>query len=320
MKRIAFATLATLAAAVAFGQSALYAAGRTISDQGIKVLPWGSGTIAETDEAAFEGTTSVRISTKNYFQGGRLILANPIDLASNFGDKNNLLLFAIKVADQSQTLGGGATAGGGRGAPTQGGTGGGVAGENRGGDSGARGGGGGSSAGAQLDLAALSNIRMIFTTTDGKKSEVYVPVTTSKEGNRGWRSVGIPLQAINGLANTNKVVKEIAISGDATATFFIGEIKILNDSTPLYVESNQNDLNLGLGSEVTFIAYGTGGASVLKYTWDFDSKDGIQVDAEGQVVKRKFRKPGDYVATLTVSDVYGLKKPYSTTIKITVNP
>ena len=79
-------------------------------------------------------------------------------------------------------------------------------------------------------------------------------------------------------------------------------------------------MNLALGDQVTFSGSGFGGATPLRYTWDFDSADGVGVDSEGQSVIRRFRKPGDYTITLTITDIYGLKKPYTTTIKVTVNP
>jgi PKD repeat protein len=79
-------------------------------------------------------------------------------------------------------------------------------------------------------------------------------------------------------------------------------------------------MNLALGDEVSFSAAGFGGSTVLKYSWDFDDKDGIQEDAVGQSVRHKFRKPGTYTITLTIADAYGLKKPYTTTMKAVVNP
>ena len=163
-------------------------------------------------------------------------------------------------------------------------------------------------------------MRMVITTTDGLRSEAYVPISSGGNNANGWKQVGVPLQAIAGFDRTNKIVKEVAFAGDATSTFFVGEMRILNDATPLYVEPNVRDLNLALGDEVEFMAFGTGGASILKYAWDFDSSDGVQTDAEGQVIKRKFRKPGKYTITLTVSDIFGLKKPFSTTIQAEVNP
>lgn len=340
MRRTILSILAAAISGAALAQGAIgiYVPGRTISDQGIAVKSWGSGTIAETDEVALEGTNSIRVSTRNFFQGGRVLLSKPVDLAKAFSDKNSLLLLTIKVADSKLTLGGGGgPAGGGAGVaglggassggaaggppagrggglaggpPSGGGRGGGLA----GGDSG----GGAAGSGLTATAAPLRNLRFVITTTDGLKSEGFVP--TGGAADKGWRRVGIPLQAITGFDRTNKQVQEIAFSGDATGTFYIGEMNIVTDSTPITGEPNIREMNLALGDEVELWANGMGGASVLKYTWDFDSADGVQVDAEGQVIKRKFRKPGEYVVTLTISDSFGLKQPYSTTIKVTVNP
>lgn len=130
----------------------------------------------------------------------------------------------------------------------------------------------------------------------------------------------MPLQAITGFDRTNKIVSAIAISGDATSTFYVGDLKVVNDSTPIRGDTTVHTLNLALGDEVILSANASGGSSILKYTWDFDDKDGIQIDAEGRTIRRKFRKPGTYTITLTVSDYYGLKPSYSTTISARVNP
>lgn len=165
----------------------------------------------------------------------------------------------------------------------------------------------------------LQNIRIIITTTDNKKSEAYIPVTTSS-GSNSWRTVAIPLQAISGFDKTNKEVKEIALAGDVTTTFYLGDLRVINDTTPITGDPTGRDFNLALGDTIELGANGFGGSSILKYSWDFDSKDGIQEDATGQWIRRQFRKPGTFTVTLTISDQYGLKKPYSTTINVKVNP
>lgn len=340
MKRIVvIAALAGWAGALhAQSGASLYNPSRALTEQGISLKPWGSGTIADTDEVAFEGARSVRVSTRNLFQGGRMLFSKPVDLSASFSDKNNLLLLAVRVADQSLSLGasggegkasspsaGGAGLGGGKGSSMAGGE---SSGGSRGGALGSQGGRGGSM-GAQGDTGnqkggpaapqSLKRIRLVVTTTDGKRSEVEVPISGTAN-QRGWRRTGVPLQAIRGFDKTNMQIKEIAIAGDATSSFYIGEMSILNDATPLYGDTNVKDLNLPFAFEQEFIAYGSGGSSVLEYVWDFDESDGIQEDARGQFVKRKFRKPGNYVVTMTVIDAYGLKQPYSTKIKVTVNP
>ena len=166
----------------------------------------------------------------------------------------------------------------------------------------------------------MKTMRLIVTTTDGKKSEAYIPVDTSTSTERGWKSVAIPLQAVNGLDRTNKLIREIAFSGDGTSTFFVGDLRIVNDSTPITGEIENQSFNYYLGQQVTFHAIGSGGSSVLRYSWDFGANNGIAVDATGQTVTRNFRKPGKYHVTLTISDLYGLKPPYTASVDVTVNP
>lgn len=180
-------------------------------------------------------------------------------------------------------------------------------------------GGGGSSSASDT---SLKNLRVIITTTDNKRSEAYVPLNKNAKDERGWSSVAIPLQAISGFDRTNKQIKEIAIAGDATATFYIGDVRIVKDTTAIRGEiTGGQNYNIGLGESLQFNAYGEGGSTILRYSWDFDDSDGTnQIDAEGATVKRKFRKAGTYKVTLTVSDLYGLKQPYTTSVKVTVNP
>lgn len=318
----------TLVSAVALAPAALvqtpvviYAPVRSVADQQISLWSWGSGVISQTDEMTYEGVYSLRVSTKNYFQGGGFDMGKPVDLSKEFADKFNLVRVILRVPDQSTVMGGGGGAGsiGGGGVNQAGGGsrgGSGLA----GGEAGAAGGPPASGGQSSAADTTLKNVRMIVTTTDGLRSEVYVPITTSGAGERGWRFVAIPLQAIKGFDRTNKTVKAVSFSGDAIATFYLGDIRIINDSTPIHGEPNYRDLNLALGDEIEFRANGFAGSSVLVYRWDFDDKDGVQIDAEGQIVKRKFRKQGTFVITLTIADAFGLKDPYSTKINVTVNP
>ena len=173
---------------------------------------------------------------------------------------------------------------------------------------------------------AFTTVRMIVTTTDGKKSEAYLPITTSAGGERGWKTVAIPLQAISGFDRTNKTIKDIAFSGDATTTFYVGELRVVNDPTGIRGEIlGPTSYNLSLGQKVTLSARGEGGSSVLEYTWDFNDKDGTDdVDATGQAVTHQFRQADDNgkftLVTLTVRDKYGLKPPFKSSVKVHVNP
>lgn len=166
---------------------------------------------------------------------------------------------------------------------------------------------------------ALKNVRFVVTTTDNLRSEAYIPVATSISAQDGWRQVGIPLRAIRGFERTNKTIKEITVASDSTSAFYLGDLRVVSDPTPIRAEPSVRSLNVALNDIATLSAQGEGGSSVLRYTWDFDESDGISVDAEGASVTHKFRKPGTFTVTVTVQDEYGLKDPYSTTIKVKVN-
>lgn len=325
MKKLNWVLLAAAVCGVASAQS-LYSPSRSIQDQGIALKGWGSGTIGQEDAMSSSGSYSLRVTTRNYFQGGSMNLAKGVSLATAFDDKNNLLSFTYFAPGGSVVAGGG-NAGGPGGAPgrggagTQGGGAGGAGGDNSGdpGGGGRPGGAGGGAGAASFASIPLKNVRLVISTSDGKKSEAYVPVTATS--GRTWGAASIPLAAINGFERTNKDVVGVAFSGDATATFYIGELKIVNDSTPItgeIVTPNQ-DKNEGLGTELEFVASGYAGSSTLVFEWDFDGADGIQVDAEGKTVKRKFRKPGDFTITLTIRDKFNFKKPLVKTVKVKVN-
>jgi hypothetical protein len=321
-------TTATLAAlAVAAQAQVIYAPTIALADQKISLSAWGSGTITETTEMAYDGGGSVRVSSRNFFQGGIMHFENPVNLSGPSADKANMFLITLSAPAATTVDSGGAAGGGvkGGGGGATLGTGGGGGGAAAGLGGGAAGGqtGGGQAGGTERQVTfdtTLTKVRMIITTSDGKKSEVFVDLSGALANSRGWKSVGVPLVSIPGFDRTNKMVKSIAFSGDTIGTFYVGELKVVNDTTPLYVEPSVFELNLALGDEITLSAYGSGGSSQLRYTWDFDAADGVDVDAEGQYVRRRFRKPGNYTITVTVHDQFGLKKPHSSTIKVVVNP
>jgi hypothetical protein len=305
----------------AFGQTSLYVPTRSMADQGIDLGSWGSGRVAEADEFAFEGTSSIRISTRNFFQGGIISLTDPVNLSDAYEDPSNLLQLVIKVPDASTTFGGGNRgpgAGGIEGLGGPGGPGGGPAmgPAGMGGPGGGPTGGGGTS----TDRPPLQELRVIVATTDGLKSEAFLNIEDIPVDNRGWKRVGVPLRGLRGFDRTNKEIESVWIAGGSTATMYIGQMQVNSDATPIYGEPNVRELNLALSDEVILSMNAFAGSSVLEYEWDFDAEDGINVDATGQVVRRKFRKPGEYTITVTVKDAFGVKEPYSTTIDVTVNP
>lgn len=316
-----FATLGAAAlllmTSTAWGQF-LYTSTRGAQDQGINLTGWGSGTVAESDEVAFEGVNSIRISTRNFFQGGLLQFRSPVNVGDKFSDKAQLLLFTINIPGAGTTLGGGGNAPGRGGAAGAGG--GAMAGGSAAGDEGAGAPGRGGAAGAAAGQdKPVSRLRVVVSTSDGKRSEGYLDVVTSVKDQRGWFKAGLPLQGISGFDKTNKQITGIAISADATTTLYVGAVEVTTDTSPIFVEPTIKEYNVGSGQEATFTAVGFAGATPVRFVWDFNSNDGIQEEAEGNTVRRRFRAPGTYTVTVTGVDVFGLKKPYSATIRVIVN-
>jgi hypothetical protein len=259
-------------------------------------------------------------------------------LFKQFSDKTNLLRIVYRPLETS--TGGAPDSGTGKGKGSGANLGGGGqsgiedGGESRAGqgNAGAPSGGKGQGGGATAAVySTLNTMRLIITTTDGQKSEAYIEASTSSPIEKGWRMAGVPLQAIRGFERTNKIIKDISFAGDVSTAFFVGDIRLVSDKTPITATPTFRNYQTSVNENVTFSASANGGSSVLKYSWDFDDADGIQEEAEGSTISHRFltasndlragaRPGGVFNVTLTVSDAYGLKTPYSTVIKVKVNP
>ena len=64
------------------------------------------------------------------------------------------------------------------------------------------------------------------------------------------------------------------------------------------------DLRIFAGEEVMLDGSGSRGTEVKAY-WDFDDRDGVENEAERMIVKHTYKKPGVYIATLTVKNNLG---------------
>jgi hypothetical protein len=302
-------------AVLAQGQS-LYN-GQPLANSGGSVVSWGGGKIEETGEASLAGGRSLKVETNNLFQGGLINFGAAADLSGFASSKKDLLTIGLFVVDFSgvssasvpATGGGGDAMGGGRG-----GRGGMLAGGGQRG--GIAPGGGTPAAGGSTAIPRMENLRLVITTTDGKLSEAMLPVRSAGK----WIQAGIPVSMIPGFAKTNKTIQSIAVSGDAPSYFYVGEIKVATDESPIQGHIHNEALNIGKGTEVVLQGSAEGGATPLVFAWDFNSTDGVQEDAVGPAVRHKFRLPGTFKVTLTVKDVYGIKTPWVGTFDVTVNP
>ncbi len=164
----------------------------------------------------------------------------------------------------------------------------------------------------------LQNIRVAMVMADGKTTEFLMPIasgTTDKQ----WKLLHIPVVSIPGLAASSPQIKEIRIFGDNPATIYLGQIRINVDATPISI-SPLTEKVVQRNASGQYYATASGGSTPLKYSWDFDESDGIQDEGEGRAVRHTYIRSGDYTATLTVSDVYGIKPSKKATFKVHVSP
>jgi hypothetical protein len=175
------------------------------------------------------------------------------------------------------------------------------------------------------DTSALPNIpitelHVVLVFDDGSRAEMIRPISLSVGDDVTWLRAGIALAAIpvTGGEASNAQLKKILIGSDVPAILNVGEIRLVSDTTPITADAGKSE-TIPAGSSVTLVGTGEGGASALKYEWDFDSPDTFVTQAEGVKVSHIFDKAGDYTVTLKVSDVDGIKQPATSTVVIHVN-
>lgn len=169
----------------------------------------------------------------------------------------------------------------------------------------------------------LTFVHFTFTLANGAQADVLRPYpdlsqTDAGAGSEQWVDVGVPLAALHFAPGAgNSPLQSITIGGNNYAVFYVGQIKLIQDQTPITCFAGDT-IAAAPGEPVTLHGIANGGVSALKYSWDFDASDGVTEQAVGQTVTTLYYKPQDYKVTLTVSDMDGLKKPATSTVTIHV--
>ncbi|MCS7309673.1 MAG: PKD domain-containing protein [Armatimonadetes bacterium] len=168
-----------------------------------------------------------------------------------------------------------------------------------------------------MTTRVMRQMRVVVVTADGKQYEAVAPFDPPLTDQEGWFPIGVALGAFKGLS-PDAQIREIRVFGDAYGVFYVGEIRVATDATPITGDAGEEQI-VAANDLVRLEARASAGITPLRYSWDFDASDGIQEDAVGRVVTTRYRKPGEYTVTLTVTDIYGMKKPFVATTKVTVN-
>lgn len=266
--------------------------GATLAQSGITVGSWGSGKANESKEKVLAGAQSIKIVTQGLYSGGRIDFAQPVALFSGGIDTKKYVVFSFFFND-TQTI-----------------------------DLAA-------STGYWYDvepytIPTATRVRFVFESDTGVTVAVEQP-TGPIDPDDNWLRIAVPLAKFSAAGDVKEFrLKRLVIGTDAPgtaaapATLFLGEIKVVEDTEPIKVGS-LGEQTVVIGDEVLFVAEATGGVSSLKYSWDWDAKNGIQEETTGTVGRVTYYKDAEYTVTLTVTDVNGLKAPVSVTGKVTVN-
>ncbi|GIV09150.1 MAG: hypothetical protein KatS3mg019_1241 [Fimbriimonadales bacterium] len=321
--------LATGLLSVALADATLYA-GQPAAEAGLTLRSWGAGTIEDSTETTFVGSRSIKILTRGLLSGGWIVFSSPMDIRADLNAPDKVMRFTLRFAGGGAS--GGAVGGGGQGAPPPPGGPGGFGGPEGPGGLGAPGGPrGGSGASTQATVSALRELRLIFETSDGKRTETMLPLQNLRTDESGWQSASMPLRAIEGLRETSGQIAKIGVFGNTTGVFYIGEIRTLSEGGAIqgymaiqntfgsvFTSRSQERLSIAGGDELIFFGVTEGVSTPVEYRWSF-SGDPSQVDGVGNVVRRRFPRRGNYTVHLTIADPYGIRPPTTAKIEIQVN-
>lgn len=305
-----------------WADTTLYA-GQPAAESGIALRSWGSGTIEDSTETSFVGSRSIKVLTRGMLSGGWIIFNRPVDLRADLNAPDKVVRFTLRFPGVSGAPRGGPGFGGEGGAPRGGpGFGGG----------GLQGPGAPTGSGSgQTTPSSLRELRIVFETTDGKRTETLLPLQNLRTDESGWQSVSLPLNAVAGLRNTNGQIAKLGLFGDTAGVFYVGEIRTLSEASPLqgymavqntfgsvFTSRSQSRLSIASGDELIFFGVVEGVNTPVEYRWSFGG-DPPQVDGVGNVVRRRFPKRGTYTVHLTIADPYGNRPPATAKIEIQVN-
>jgi hypothetical protein len=293
--------------------------GQTAKDAGIVLGGWGSGSAKEVSDEVLNGARSLYVTTDGYYSGGRIDFTQPVDLSRSATLGGVAIRFDIKSPSAvSSSDDGGLSPGGGfffqamPGMPP--------------------GMGGPPRAGAYNPVAgsteeagvAIPTKRLRVVVFSGATEYVAVDQTVDPQDvTNGWIHVRVPLAAFKGSGGTPAnwdgfKLSRLLVMGDAVDGFYLGQIDLIQTDLSISDVSAGDDQEIYEGDTADFVG-GAANAAGLKFSWDFDATDGIQEDAIGRHVTFRYRKAGNYVATLTVSDPTGVMKPVSKTTGVKVN-
>ena len=262
--------------------------GESASISALDLRSWGSGKAEFTHDNVLNGDSSIRVTTQGLYQGARFNFKQPVDLAPALQNKKTYLRLMVRFPGSAQSAF----------------------------DP-------GSLQTSQAAATPFDRVRFLAIMADGKQYELIRPLDVPpSEDVDAYIPMAFPIAALakaagKPLSGDGAKLKSLVVAGDKYGQFNIGEMGVITDDTDISIAPLEDQVGY-LNAETTFTGAAEGGASTLKFSWDWDDKDSIQEDSVGRTASHTYRKAGKYTITLTVSDVDGVKKPQTSKIELDV--
>lgn len=267
--------------------------GDPIDPDVMRLAAWGGGWCEESPQNTYGGSRSIKVSPLDLYSGGRIDFVKPMDLTQSFNLSDAYLQVVSKFTGaqagyDALTTGMGAI-------------------------------GSTDMYGGVYKARQVRRLRVMLVFEGGKSIESQVDLASFRLQDDGWMIVSFPLAYLKSkLDLTDYRLERMVISGDGSEPFHVGEISITRDSTPITPDAGESK-EVSRNYPIAFQGFCRAGATAVKYSWDFNDLNGIQEEAVGDLVYHKFTAPGNWVVTMTASDVFGIKKSAKSTIKAKVN-
>jgi hypothetical protein len=252
---------------------------------GIRFDSWGSGFVSETTAAHYIGPQVLRILSQGYYQAAVLQFSDPAPLKGFVGNPNAYLEMWLKpsVVTSSAVTGASSTITG-------------------------------------KANFLMSRLRIVLLTDKGEMVVDAWPINADNLTPGAWKKVDVPLGAFKSVqTEPATLLKELQISADRADVFYVGQMRLLVDDSPMKLQIVASPTQPIIDQRIAFRANVDAGASTTLISWDFDSEDGLQVQAQGDTVEWIYRDPGTYIVTATATDEYGDKAPVNVAAMVMVN-
>ncbi len=176
----------------------------------------------------------------------------------------------------------------------------------------------------------IESLRILIQTDKGWLALPPLKIDPGKMDQRGWIDFVVPLAKMVKIGQVDEKAKlrRLLIFGDKWGEFYVGQISLVHDPQPIKVSATaqvaqqppKKEIDCMAGETVRFSAEVESGLAEVEVFWDFDARDGVKPEAEGESVEHKFEKPGTYKVTVVAVDKDGVKEEARDTVIVHVHP